>query len=766
MARWFRRKSPEPFEQGLVASAAPIDLSSRSQALAARRRRADWQREAWDYYENLGEVMYGANFIGNALGRLRLFVAERSTPNEDPVEVEGDDRANEALQRLSDAHGSHFPILQGWGVNTTVAGEGYLVGTETEGEENWGFYSIEDFVPGPVGKWKLTDETGQARELTSDKDFALRMWLANPRRRAQPISPLKGVRASCEHLLILERGERAVGTSRFATAGFLLKPSELDIGAPTTTRALAGGGADLDPFTERMLESIVASISNEGSAGAVAPIVVTGKAEHLKEFRHIDPSRKYDDHLDSRYDRTIRRIAGGIDLPAEVLLGIGDINHWGAWFVGEDTWKSHLEWKAIEFCSSLTVGYFRPALEEMGHAKADDLMIWFDPTQVTMRPNRSEDAKTAHGALAISNQALRRELGFNEDDAPTEEEFRERLAATRGSIDPLLVEMLLRLSAPREPITVAPEKDEEMPPEEMPQGPPSNDMPTPSGMTASGRRNPGSELAELDRDLRARIHIASDATLRRALERAGNMLRSRARKDQALRQATNDVPTERVAATLGPAVVETLGISDAELLRDAFGALQAKFMSWVRRAQSSALAILGLSPDELSVIQQRDAEQAWTWFESALHDAAVSLLYNPDPEPPPLGEFEDDVVVPYGLAREAVARAGGSQGDLILAEVNLPGAGIGTGPVVLGALQDAGGSVEAYRWVYGAVFRARPFEPHQDLDGVTFTNFDDEVLLNPDSFPPVSHFIPGDHDGCVCTCEPIIITPEGDRLDV
>ncbi len=60
-------------------------------------------------------------------------------------------------------------------------------------------------------------------------------------------------------------------------------------------------------------------------------------------------------------------------------------------------------------------------------------------------------------------------------------------------------------------------------------------------------------------------------------------------------------------------------------------------------------------------------------------------------------------------------------------------------------------------WVYGPAYRQHPFEPHQSLDGITFRNFDDEVLANTDSFPEVPFYIPGDHAGCICDVSPVIV---------
>jgi len=52
---------------------------------------------------------------------------------------------------------------------------------------------------------------------------------------------------------------------------------------------------------------------------------------------------------------------------------------------------------------------------------------------------------------------------------------------------------------------------------------------------------------------------------------------------------------------------------------------------------------------------------------------------------------------------------------------------------------------------------ARPFEPHQDLDGTEFQTFTDDVLAaDGGEFPFVDFYHPGDHLGCQCDFAPIV----------
>lgn len=69
-----------------------------------------------------------------------------------------------------------------------------------------------------------------------------------------------------------------------------------------------------------------------------------------------------------------------------------------------------------------------------------------------------------------------------------------------------------------------------------------------------------------------------------------------------------------------------------------------------------------------------------------------------------------------------------------------------------------GEGVTVWRWVYGDhSSRTAPFDPHVELDGLTFdeTNWGDK-LHSPDPFPKGSHYFPGDHKGCQCLVEVVV----------
>jgi len=84
-------------------------------------------------------------------------------------------------------------------------------------------------------------------------------------------------------------------------------------------------------------------------------------------------------------------------------------------------------------------------------------------------------------------------------------------------------------------------------------------------------------------------------------------------------------------------------------------------------------------------------------------------------------------------------------------------------------LQEAAGVSfdNGYIWLYGdASSRATPFEPHENLDGLEFSSWEDDVLGNDLDWPPYSHFFPGDHETCQCQAARTISGDIGDEVNM
>lgn len=815
LRRWLGPDDPDPSSNGqghypsgraapgMVAAATRIKAGDKH-AAALVKRREQWQTECWDTYDVVGEVKYGGNYLGNALSRLGLFVGILpDDADADPIPLvteppEGEETAppnlvdeatfqvcRDALDRVATGAGGHAEILRELAINVSIAGECYLYGRIEGGRapdplvigdpgepgvEVWDVRSIDEVVVDGEGKIRVYDDPeqaskgsagGQLVDLDSDDVFLVRIWHRHPRWSSQADSMLRGVLGAAEELLITEQAIRAIARSRLS-AGLLMIPEEITFASSNPSRG-EDAGSDEDPFLRDLMDAMLLPIQDEGDASAIVPIVVRGKGEHLQQARFLFPDRKLDDQVLERQTAALRRIAQGMNLPVEVITGMADVNHWTAWQIEEATFKAHVEPLAIMLVNAITEGYLRPYLEavKLDPELIDRLVVWYDPSRLIAKPNTTESAGDAHDRYAISDAAYRRVKGYDDDDAPSEDEIRARVARSAANRSIRAAE---EIAGNADPATG----------EDDPTPDPPEQTEDPSSVTAAASRVPadlGRILRDVDRDLRNRLEAAADAQMRRTLERAGAAIRSKAKRNRSVTDAIEDVDNGQVAATLGQAVVRSLGVEEIDLIETSFDPLEPRFLAWCQAAAEAAVDLVpGMSDDARDEALRRldeHASEAWRWLRSELIDQAKTLLYDPDPSPPDEGEWDGITVVPYRVVREAVSRAGGltdhqaATAAATITAASSTALGIASGWLLNRQFEEAGVAREAYEWDYGPYRRTSGFPPHVALDGTVFDAFDEQALANAGSFPPEPYFIPGDHPGCRCDVTPVMVDRQG-----
>lgn len=518
---------------GVVASATRLSAATTSAIL--RRTRLPWQERAFAYYDLLGEIWYASQFYARALAKLDLrLVRFAGTDDEEDVT---DANLLSYLSRIQDPGGGRANLLATYGRLKFLAGECYLLVTRKDDVEEWEVVSCDELrvqpntniyqrfrLPG--GKAEEISEAPEDQWEPIDGDaIAYRFWTRHPRYSDLADAPMRGVLDLCEELLILQRAVRSRARSRVAGAGILIVPEEVSFAADTA--GVPDEDADADPFLRALTEAMMTPISDEGAASAVVPIVIRVGAQHAAGFQHLqihDPTQTYPE-TGLRME-CIQRIAIGLDLPPEILLGKSDANHWSAWQIGEDEWKAHLEPVARALVDDLTGGYLRPTMRAEGITDADEYSILYDASAVVNHPDRTRDAKDLHDRLVISDDSLRGAAGFDDDDAPDDEEYLRRVGL-------LLKDTSLATG------------DEVPDPVQVP-GPPIG-MPVSPGEGPGGvEPGPPEEPSE-----EADVALVASLIMDRAREIAGARLRTKYAKDKTIARLLDGVPNPRVAATIG-----------------------------------------------------------------------------------------------------------------------------------------------------------------------------------------------------------------------
>lgn len=518
----------------IVAAAIPVNGGA---ALPRTRKPADpWQREAWDFHDSVGPLRYAANWYSNACSKAKLRVGEMNEKGEFVADTGG--VAFEALEEVKRSFGGETELVKALSLHDFVAGECYMVSMPPtkattkghrvaasapgpEGDDIWVIASIEEI--NKVGDvWQLTWDDDERIDL-DDNDVVIRIWTPSPRKRWNADSPVKAALPDLREIRTAGRHISAQMYSRLAGAGVLLLPNEVTFSKPTNSTVPDGTAADpnADPLMLNIGTTMMASIDDPGSVAAFVPIILKVPGEFVDKIKHLNFWSDLDAKaVEIRQDAT-KNLATTLDMPAEVLLGTADMNHWGAWQVDESAVKTHIEPGLGRLAANLTLGFLRTI-------NADPKkIIAFDTSGLRLRPNRSKEALELYDRGELNGDALRRETGFDSTDgyegnedafnlwllkkiaggSATPEQVAYAIATlTKGKVKPPVDDAVPREARPDPSLQDHPE-----------QGPPNPD----DAQTAS-------------------LVATCEALLYRALERAGGRIRNQ------YNQRPADVPAEQV----------------------------------------------------------------------------------------------------------------------------------------------------------------------------------------------------------------------------
>jgi hypothetical protein len=266
----------------------------------------------------------------------------------------------------------------------------------------------------------------------------------------------------------------------------------------------------------------------------------------------------------------------------------------------------------------------------------------------------------------------------------------------------------------------------------------------------------------IDRTTALRLHSAANVALEEAIRQAKVKIGVRGKRN-AKTAAALDIAGDSIT----PALLAAVGVTEQELLDRRFDVFGATALTWLTAAQlrklRAAARAMGLDPEPIEEeyhdrIEHRAAIAAG-FLVAALGVLARSVLSGHGIVPEDQkGEFAGPV--PFGVIRQAHDIA-----DRGATPPTIDESGPGPAPVddlaqravnagkslVEGIIGDQIGETYLIRtWRHGEPLR--PFKPHDDLDGQSWIDADHGGILDadPQEWPYVEEYEPGDHDGCTC----------------
>lgn len=410
-----------------------------------------WQEEAWNFYDSMGEFTYAENWLASAMSRIRIRAARR-TPDSDEPEIIEDGPAAELVQELAGGVGGQSAMLQAFTIQLGVPGDSFLVGYEDKNNNRtWGVYSKDVIDKTSAGVWRLQVEEGQWMTLPKES-LVCRVWTPDKRYQYRATSAAKSALTTMREIDLYNRHIISTLVSRLAFNGILFIPAEVTF---PTKEEFADAA---DPFVAELIDIASKSIQNPGNASSAIPIPLKVPAQYIEQFRHLKFADDVNKELGENRDKALIRLAKQLNIPAEVLEGMGSVNHWSAWQIDDSAIKIHLSPIAEVICHGLTVGYLKPSLEVMGEAN-EEYIIWYDTSELQQKPDLGEKAVQLHDRIAISDAALRRAAQFDESDAPTDEEAKQQIIkklAYNGQQATNAWELLTGTPAPSPPSSASP----------------------------------------------------------------------------------------------------------------------------------------------------------------------------------------------------------------------------------------------------------------------------------------------------------------------
>lgn len=419
---------------GLQASAKVLTYDNTVSLVIPPR---EWQEEAWSFYNSIGEINFAVGtWFANCVSRVRLIAATRPAGADEPVPL----TKGPAAQRVANLAGGisgQSAMLKRLAVHFCVPGESYLVleNTSSRGETTRVYSSSEIRIAGrgssgtrftqgstDVVTYEVMTDRAMWRPL-SNESLVCRIWNPDDQFGWAAQSIMRAALPIAREIDFYNRYIIAILLSRLANNGMLLWPAEA--GFP----ANANFADQPDPMMAELIDIATKAIANPGSAAAAMPMPVKISAEYIDKVRHVTFATEMSQHVLDNRIAALKRLATTLNMPTEVLTGMGDLNHWGQWQLEESAIKTYIVPPVEMICAGLNTGWFVPTTivdgEPLVDDKGDEIFLWYDTTELQQPPDKSVPAQQLQKVGAINDVALRRETGFTEEDKPSMDELKQ-----------------------------------------------------------------------------------------------------------------------------------------------------------------------------------------------------------------------------------------------------------------------------------------------------------------------------------------------------
>jgi hypothetical protein len=364
------------------------------------RRAEEWQKRVLHYHQCVPEVHAAASFVSGTSSRL-TFESPKIPDNTQSV-------IDRSLRTFDNGRAAQLLFL---------VGEYYAMWRYDAARNMvlWDILSPLEVEFKDKKPFKVRDfKTGDMRPLDSDERI-FRVWYPDARDRSRADSAHRSLLDVLEAMYLHQLADTTVATSRLAGAGILYIPDDELPSVP-----VADGGT-AEPGTREYVEqliggSMVSSLKNRDVHDALVPVMMFGSSDHASGLKHTLLERPDDaDAFASRMKAYTERYSIGIDLPPEIVTGMGSVTRWTAAKVDQNFWAYYLAPMNQITADALNANFVEQLAGELNQ-NLNDVDLIVQGTNVIQKPDLTEAAIRLKDLNVISDAAAARAAGFNPDE--------------------------------------------------------------------------------------------------------------------------------------------------------------------------------------------------------------------------------------------------------------------------------------------------------------------------------------------------------------
>lgn len=386
-------------------------------------------------YDAVPELRAAARITGQAMSQCRLVVARVTDGEPAPLDIgtpeapgpDADHPAQRLLERFAGGQGGQAAWLDMLGVHLTITGESISVGAVDTTTPNasplaeWATYSPEQVKAQNKSIVVKTGDSMQDDIPVNEEETgvtAVRIWRPHPRYSWQADSAARAALGAMNEIILYDQHIESSAISRLISAGVFAVPDGMTL--PGLLAEEDTDEVEVDPFMRFLMQVMSTAIKDRHSAAARVPILIRGDKDDIAAMKHFDFSTPFDQTVMQLRDAAIKRVAVAVDMPAELLTGLGALQHWTGALVTQDWVNNYLQTLMQLACGSLTSGWLHKALKlQDAGGDYNDIIVWFDSSAVRVRENIGPETQWAWENGLIGDDTARRIFGFDDSDALT-----------------------------------------------------------------------------------------------------------------------------------------------------------------------------------------------------------------------------------------------------------------------------------------------------------------------------------------------------------